>query len=108
VSVTSVSVESLRQVDPTSATATVNVSTTTTGTVTLTLTWYASNTKGTAGKQNDAVHTFNLKGRTAYTITDPHTFNTQACYWGVAATTNPEADNGSSWQQILTRQCQIQ
>ncbi|MGP3953207.1 serine/threonine-protein kinase [Streptomyces sp. 7N604] len=107
VRVTSVSVGSLQQTGSTSATASVNVSTTGTGAVTLTVTWYASDSKGSLGEQDGVSQTFALSGRTAYTITADHVFRSSACYWGVVGTTNPEADNGSSWQQILTRQCDI-
>ncbi|MGP3925007.1 protein kinase domain-containing protein [Streptomyces sp. 8N616] len=107
VRVTSVSVGSLQQTGSTSATASVNVSTTGTGAVTLTVTWYASDSKGSLGEQDGVSQTFALSGRTAYTITADHVFRSPACYWGVVGTTDPEADNGSSWQQKLIRQCDI-
>jgi serine/threonine-protein kinase len=100
-------VGSLRQTGASTATATVTVSTTGTGPVTLTVTWYASDSKGSLGQQDGFSQTYALSGQTQYTVTADHTYRSQACYWGVAATTTPQAGNGSSWQQILTRQCDI-
>ncbi|MFF0061468.1 serine/threonine-protein kinase [Streptomyces sp. NPDC005279] len=107
VKVRSVSVSSLRQMSTTGAAASIDVVTDGTGPVTIVIAWFAGDAKGELGTQ-DGSQTFERSGATQYTITLDHTFRGRSCYWGVRATTNPTASNGSSTQQILTRRCSIQ
>ena len=104
--VKSVSVTSLRQTGTTSGAATIDVATDGTGPVTVVVTWFTGHAKGELGAP-DGSETFERSGATQYTISLNHTFQGQGCYWGVRATTNPAAANGSSSQQILTRRCTI-
>ncbi|WP_406276954.1 serine/threonine protein kinase [Streptomyces sp. NBC_00191] len=106
VAVKSVSVTSLRQVGPTSGTASIDVTTDGTGPVTVVISWFTSDVSGDLGTP-DGSQTFVRSGATQYTIALDHTFQGQGCYWGVRATTNPAAANGSSSQQIWIRRCII-
>jgi serine/threonine-protein kinase len=107
VRVKSVSVSSLRQTSTTQGAATVDIATNGTGPVTIVVAWFTGNAKGELGAQ-DGSQTFERSGATQYTIALNPTFQGKGCYWGVRATTNPTAANGSSSQQILTRRCTIQ
>ncbi|MFI2347630.1 serine/threonine-protein kinase [Streptomyces sp. NPDC019443] len=107
VRVKSVSVSSLRQTSTTGASASIDVATDGTGPVTIVIEWFTGNAKGELGAQ-DGSQAFERSGATQYTITLDHTFQGKGCYWGVRATTNPAAANGSSSQQILIRRCTIQ
>ncbi|WP_405604446.1 serine/threonine protein kinase [Streptomyces sp. NBC_01410] len=106
VAVKSVSVTSLRQVGSTSGTASIDVTTDGTGPVTVVISWFTSDVSGDLGTP-DGSQTFVRSGATQYTIALDHTFQGQGCYWGVRATTNPAAANGSSSQQIWIRRCII-
>ncbi|MEV6400982.1 hypothetical protein AB0M39_40445 [Streptomyces sp. NPDC051907] len=105
-SVTSVSVTSLRQTGVTTAGATVDVATDGTGPVTVVVTWYTGDGKGQLGA-SDGSQTFQRSGSTQYTITLDHAFQGKGCYWGVQAATSPSAANGSSSQQIFIRRCTL-
>ncbi|WOX26412.1 serine/threonine-protein kinase [Streptomyces solicathayae] len=104
VSVRAVSVTSLRQTGPRAAEAVVEVTTDGTGPVTVVVEWFTSDTKGTPGT-SDGSETFRREGATSYTLTIPHTVGGSGCYWGVRASTDPSAANGSSLQQVLVRRC---
>ncbi|MFD4143164.1 serine/threonine-protein kinase [Streptomyces sp. NPDC058572] len=104
--VRNVSVTSFRQTDFAVGAATVGVSTDGTGPVTIVISWSTSNSKGDPGTP-DGTQTFERSGATQYTLDLTHSFSGRACYWGVQATTNPTAANGSSMQQILTQRCTI-
>ncbi|MFF3326691.1 protein kinase [Streptomyces sp. NPDC002889] len=106
VRVRAVSVTSLRQTDFTTAAASIDVTTDGTGPVTIVVSWFTGSTKGELGSP-DGTQTFERSGATQYTLPLTHTFQGRGCYWGVQATTNPTAANGSSMQQILTQQCSI-
>ncbi|MGW2562737.1 serine/threonine-protein kinase [Streptomyces sp. NPDC001514] len=106
VTVTSVSVTSLRQTGPATASATVEIVTDGTAPVTLSLNWATSDAKGVAGTP-DGSSTFERSGATRYTLTVEHTFQGSGCYWSVRAGTSPAAANGGSEQQILIRRCTI-
>lgn len=107
VRVKSVSVSSLRQTSTRGASASIDVATDGTGPVTIVIAWFTGDAKGELGAQ-DGSQAFERSGATQYTITLDHTFQGKGCYWGVRATTNPVAANGSSSQQILTRRCTVQ
>ncbi|MBT2388564.1 serine/threonine protein kinase [Streptomyces sp. ISL-1] len=106
VSVKSVSVSSLRQTSANGGSASIDVATDGTGPVTVVIAWFTGDAAGELGAQ-DGSQAFERSGATQYTITLDHTFQGKGCYWGVRATTNPAAANGSSSQQILTRRCTI-
>ena len=102
----SVSVSSLRQTSTTGASASVDVATDGTAPVTIVIEWFTGDAKGELGAQ-DGSQAFERSGATQYTITLDHAFRGKGCYWGVRATTDPAAANGSSSQQILIRRCTI-
>ncbi|MEV0041829.1 hypothetical protein [Streptomyces sp. NPDC050804] len=102
----SVSVTGLRQTGTATATAAVDIATDGTGPVTVVITWFAGETSGELGAQ-DGSQTFRREGATQYTIPLDHTFQRQACYWGVQATTDPAPASGGSSQQIVIRRCVI-
>ncbi|MEU4097023.1 serine/threonine-protein kinase [Streptomyces sp. NPDC026673] len=105
--VSEVSLTSLAQTGAFGASATIRVNTGDKRPVTVTVTWYTSDAKGELGT-SDGAQTFTRNGSTSYTFTANHTFpRGGGCYYGAVATTDPPAGNGSSWQQILTRQCVI-
>ncbi|MFJ7956235.1 serine/threonine-protein kinase [Streptomyces sp. NPDC096319] len=106
VSVTAVSVTSLRQTGPTTAEATVEVTTDGTGPVALLVEWFTGDEKGTPGAP-DGSETLRREGADRYTFTLTHTVQGSGCYWGVRATTDPAAPNGGSLQQIFIRRCVI-
>ncbi|MFE4833015.1 serine/threonine-protein kinase [Streptomyces sp. NPDC056672] len=106
VRVKSVSVTGLRQTGTATATADVDITTDGTGPVTVVITWFAGETSGELGAQ-DGSQTFRREGATQYTIPLDHTFQRQACYWGVQATTDPAPASGGSSQQIVIRRCVI-
>ncbi|MEU2108599.1 protein kinase [Streptomyces sp. NPDC019507] len=107
VSVTSVSIGSLRQTGTTTATATVEVVTDGTGPVRIVLDWATAAAKGGPGTP-DGTDTLERSGATRYTLTVEHVFrNARACYWRLTAGTSPAAANGGSQQEILTRRCTI-
>ncbi|WP_418961116.1 serine/threonine-protein kinase [Streptomyces tritici] len=107
VSVSAVSVTSLRQIGPTSAEAVVEVTTDGPGPVTVVVEWFTGDEKGAAGTP-DGSETFRREGATSYSLTIPHTVRGNGCYWGVRATTDPAAANGGSFQQVFIRRCTIQ
>jgi hypothetical protein len=43
-----------------------------------------------------------------FTVTVPHAFQTDACYWTVQATTDPTYPDGARTAQVLTRRCVLQ
>lgn len=104
VSVRAVSVTGLRQTGPRTAEAVVEVTTDGTGPVTVVVEWFTSDTKGTPGT-SDGAETFRREGATSYTLTLTHTMGGAGCYWGVRASTDPGAANGSSLQQVFVRRC---
>jgi serine/threonine-protein kinase len=103
--VKSVSVQGLQRVGRTGATSTIEIATSGTGPVTLTVTWYAGKAEGDLGTQDGTPQTFELSGRTQYTVTADHTFQNRGCYWGVLASTTPAAAGGTSQQQIPSGLC---
>jgi eukaryotic-like serine/threonine-protein kinase len=109
VRVKSVSVSSLQKTSTTGASASIDVDVATDGTgpVTIVVEWFTGDAKGELGAQ-DGSQAFERSGATQYTITLDHTFQGKGCYWGVRATTNPAAANGSSSQQIQARRCPVQ
>ncbi|MFF8842133.1 protein kinase [Streptomyces sp. NPDC015127] len=107
VSVRSVSVTSFRQTGTVTGSATVDVTTDGTGPVTIVVSWYTGDTKGQLGAP-DGSQAFARSGATLYTLPLTHTFQGQGCYWGVQASTDPGAANGTSTQQLLTsRGCPV-
>ncbi|MFF5455060.1 serine/threonine-protein kinase [Streptomyces sp. NPDC012950] len=106
VSVTAVSVTSLRQTGPVTAEATVEITTDGTGPVTLLVEWSTGDEKGSPGAP-DGSETFRREGDTRYVLTLPHAFRGSGCYWGARATTDPAAGNGGSLQQVFVRRCVI-
>ncbi|NNJ05356.1 serine/threonine protein kinase [Streptomyces sp. PKU-MA01144] len=107
-SVTSVSIESLRQTGTETASATVEVVTDGTGPVRIALEWATAAAKGGPGAPDGPGGTVERKGATRYTLVVEHVFqNPGACYWRLTATGSPAAANGGSQQEILTRRCTI-
>ncbi|MFE7511513.1 protein kinase [Streptomyces sp. NPDC057540] len=106
VSVTAVSVTSLRQAGPTTAEATVEITTDGTGPVTLLVEWFTGDEKGAPGTP-DGSETIRREGADHYTVTLTHLVQGDGCYWGARATTDPAAPNGGSLQQIFIRRCVI-
>ncbi|MFH8838535.1 serine/threonine-protein kinase [Streptomyces sp. NPDC017868] len=106
VTVTDVSVTSLRQTGPTDAEATVEITTDGTGPLTLLVEWFTSDEKGSPGTP-DGSETLRREGAGHYTLTLPHAVRGAGCYWGVRATTDPAAANGGSLQQTFIRRCVI-
>ncbi len=106
VAVKSVSVTSLRQISTSAAAASVDVATDGTGPVTIVISWFTGDNKGQLGTP-DGSQTFRRSGATQYSLSLQHTFQGKGCFWGVQATTDPGAANGSSSQQIFIRRCTI-
>ncbi|MER7111316.1 serine/threonine-protein kinase [Streptomyces sp. NPDC000229] len=106
VAVKSVSVTGLRQTSPSGAEASFEIVTDGPGPVTVVITWFTGDTEGEPGEP-DGTETLRRSGATRYSVTLGHTFIGNGCYWGVRATTEPAAANGSSSQQILTRRCTL-
>ncbi|MEW1902618.1 serine/threonine-protein kinase [Streptomyces sp. NPDC086147] len=106
VSVTAVSVTSLRQTGTATAEATVEITTDGTGPVTLLVEWSTGEEKGSPGTP-DGSETFRRAGDTRYTLTLPHAFRGAGCYWGARASTDPAAGNGGSLRQVFVRRCVI-
>ncbi|WP_329286577.1 serine/threonine-protein kinase [Streptomyces sp. NBC_00691] len=106
VAVTSVSVTSLRQTGPTTASGSVEVTTDGTGPVTILVEWFTGDEKGAPGAP-DGSDTYQREGATRYTLTLAHDVRGTGCYWGLRATTDPSAPNGGSLQQIFIRRCTI-
>ncbi|MGW8600581.1 serine/threonine-protein kinase [Streptomyces sp. NPDC055893] len=104
--VTAVSVTSLRQTGPTTASGTVEVTTDGTGPVTIRVEWFTGDEKGAPGAP-DGAETYQREGATQYTLTLAHDVRGAGCYWGLRATTDPAASNGGSLQQIFIRRCVI-
>ncbi|MFD3993503.1 serine/threonine-protein kinase [Streptomyces sp. NPDC058583] len=106
VTVTAVSVTSLRQTGSTTAAGTVEVTTDGTGPVTIHVEWFTGDEKGAPGAP-DGSETYQREGATRYTLTLAHDVRGAGCYWGLRATTYPAASNGGSLQQIFIRRCTI-
>ncbi|MFJ5136241.1 serine/threonine-protein kinase [Streptomyces sp. NPDC088707] len=106
VTVTAVSVTSLRQTGSTTAAGTVEVTTDGTGPVTIHIEWFTGDEKGASGAP-DGSETYQREGATQYTLTLAHDVRGAGCYWGLRATTYPAASNGGSLQQIFIRRCTI-
>ncbi|MEU2078079.1 serine/threonine-protein kinase [Streptomyces sp. NPDC013489] len=104
--VTAVSVTSLRQTGPTTASGTVEVTTDGTGPVTIRVEWFTGDEEGSPGAP-DGAETYQREGATRYTLTLAHDVRGAGCYWGLRATSDPAASNGGSLQQIFIRRCVI-
>ncbi|MFI1393473.1 serine/threonine-protein kinase [Streptomyces sp. NPDC020681] len=106
VAVKSVTVTSFRQTGVTTGQASFDIVTDGTGPVTVVIAWFTGDNKGELGAQ-EGTQTIERNGATQYTLTLDRTFQGKGCFWGVRATTNPAAANGSSSQQVFIRRCMI-
>ncbi|MFE0088039.1 protein kinase [Streptomyces sp. NPDC058991] len=108
VPVATVSIGSLRQTGPATASATVEVVTDGTGPVRIVLDWATAAAKGGPGTPDGTADTFERSGATRYTLTVEHVFqNARACYWRLTADSPPGAANGGSRQEIVTQRCTL-
>ncbi|MEU2181981.1 serine/threonine-protein kinase [Streptomyces thermolilacinus] len=105
--VKAVTVTDFRQTGTTTATATFEITTDGPGPVTLGVRWYAGDSRATTGAQDGATETYRRSGATSYTVTLTHTFSATACYWTVAATSDPAPAGGGASRQLLTRRCEL-
>ncbi|MCZ4608224.1 serine/threonine-protein kinase [Streptomyces sp. Lzd4kr] len=108
VSVSSVDIVALdRAVSGRAATASIRVITTGTAPVSITLTWYTSDRSGIPGAQHGVTRTYIVSGRTTYSLSYPHDYSDDGCpwYWGVRASTTPQAASGSAYLDTDARSC---
>ncbi|WP_406425161.1 serine/threonine-protein kinase [Streptomyces sp. NBC_01589] len=101
----------LQQTSPTTATATFRIQTDGAGPLTLTVAWFTSGEPGGPFTPDGPAETFKRSGESRgsnyFTVTVEHTFQTDACYWTVQATTDPASPGGVRTAQVELRRCVV-